>query len=81
MLPKLRQEAYELIVGKRQGKDIDGRPADKSGWQFHDWCAAQPACLCGQLHSQLCADYNVRTYSPLLCPSTHPKFSGTGSSA
>ncbi|EFN55777.1 hypothetical protein CHLNCDRAFT_145222 [Chlorella variabilis] len=31
------QEAYELIMGKRQGKDIDNRPADKSGWQFHDW--------------------------------------------
>ncbi|KAI3437902.1 hypothetical protein D9Q98_000347 [Chlorella vulgaris] len=31
------QEAYELIMGKRQGKDIDKRPADKSGWQFHDW--------------------------------------------
>jgi hypothetical protein len=31
------QEAYELIIGKRQGKEVEGRPTDKSGWDFHDW--------------------------------------------
>lgn len=43
--PAPPQEAYELIVGKRQGKDIDGRPSEKSGWQFHDWCATLPSSL------------------------------------
>jgi curved DNA-binding protein CbpA len=31
------QEAYELIMGKRAGKDVDGRPTEKSSWDFHDW--------------------------------------------
>ncbi|KAI7842627.1 hypothetical protein COHA_003731 [Chlorella ohadii] len=31
------QEAYELIMGKRAGKDVEGRPAEKSSWDFHDW--------------------------------------------
>lgn len=30
------QEAYELIMGKRAGKDVDGRPTAKSDWDFFD---------------------------------------------
>lgn len=30
------QEAYELIMGKRAGKDVEGRPTEKSSWDFHD---------------------------------------------
>jgi hypothetical protein len=35
-------------MGKRQGKDIDNRPADKSGWQFHDWWV--PCSRCSVQH-------------------------------
>jgi len=29
------QEAYEILTGKRRGKEVDSGPA--SGWDFHDW--------------------------------------------
>lgn len=29
-------QAYELLLGKKRGKDID-TPSSKSGWDFHDW--------------------------------------------
>lgn len=35
--PPAPQEAYELILGKRAGKEVEGRPASQSGWSFHDW--------------------------------------------
>lgn len=28
------QEAYEILIGKRRGKEVDSTPA---GWDFHDW--------------------------------------------
>ncbi|KAL4451942.1 hypothetical protein ABPG75_007604 [Micractinium tetrahymenae] len=31
------QEAYELIMGKRSGKDLEGVPGNRSSWSFHDW--------------------------------------------
>lgn len=31
------QEAYELIMGKRSGKDLEGVPGSRSSWSFHDW--------------------------------------------
>jgi hypothetical protein len=31
------QEAYEIIIGKSRGKEIDQRPASQGGWDFHDW--------------------------------------------
>ncbi|PSC70671.1 molecular chaperone [Micractinium conductrix] len=33
------QEAYELLVGKRQGKDVDEMrgAGGRGGWSFHDW--------------------------------------------
>lgn len=43
--PPLEQEAYELIMGKRSGKDLEGVPGSRSSWSFHDWCAAAPPCL------------------------------------
>lgn len=30
------QEAYEIITGKRRGKEVDAAPQADS-WQFHDW--------------------------------------------
>ncbi len=41
--PRLEQEAYELIMGKRSGKDLEGVPGNRSSWSFHDWCAAAAA--------------------------------------
>jgi hypothetical protein len=31
------QEAYEIIIGKSRGKEVDQRPASQGGWDFHDW--------------------------------------------
>jgi hypothetical protein len=28
-------QAYEIIIGKRRGKEVEGRPS--GGWDFHDW--------------------------------------------
>lgn len=34
----LLQEAYELVMGKRQGKEVPGRPGSRGqDWEFHDW--------------------------------------------
>lgn len=43
----VEQEAYELIMGKRAGKDIDSTPASQGSWSFHD--CEPPVLRCGCL--------------------------------
>ncbi len=35
-------------MGKRAGKDVEGRPAEKSSWDFHDCERQHLMCKCLQ---------------------------------
>ena len=32
------QQAYEVLIGRSRGKEVDARGTSASGWSFHDWC-------------------------------------------
>ena len=33
------QQAYEVLIGRSRGKEVDARGTAAGGWSFHDWCA------------------------------------------
>lgn len=33
------QQAYEVLIGRSRGKEVDARGTSAGGWSFHDWCA------------------------------------------
>ena len=34
------QEAYELVIGRKRGKDVPSKGG--KSWDFHDWCETPP---------------------------------------
>jgi len=37
------QHAYEVLIGRSRGKEVERGASAGGGWSFHDWCARDGA--------------------------------------